>query len=375
MGITRFDMSQPEMQTLAEMNRFVAANGRYYTGTRSAARAALVWSDITANFYEGSPAQMIDIDRLPQRSAVGNVDNEFNGVAEALIRAHAPFDVIDDVTLEREPLDRYGAIFLPNVASLSARTAQRLRSWVERGGGLLATFETSLYDETGVRRPDFALAALFGVSDAGRISGPDQWDFMKPVARHWLLEGIEREMLPASTYHVRVKPDGAEVLMRFTQPLKGRYDGIPELSPDPALVVRRHGKGTVIYFSGDLGNMLGAYRPPEFLRLVANAAARLAPAPVTLENAPASVEVVWREQPESGRRLLHLVNFTGEMTRPMTRVLPLTDVRVTLAAGEKASKAYTLFRPRSLPLTEDSRNRVPVTLPRADEYEVVVFER
>jgi hypothetical protein len=351
----------------------VAENAAYYTGTRSEAKAAVVWSDVTANFYEGSPAQMIDIDRIPQRSAVGNVDVEFSGIAEALLRAHVPFDVIDDVTLEREPLERYAALFLPNVAAMSDRVAARLRSYVERGGNLFATFETSLYDELGTRRDDFALAGLFGVSDEKKIVGPTQWDFMKPESKHRLLDGIAREMLPSSIYHVRVKPAGAEVLLRFTVPLKGRYDGIPELSPDPALTVRQSGKGTVVYFSGDFGNMIASFRLPEFLRLAANAARHLAPLPVAVENAPGSVEVVWRSQ-GGNRKLLHLVNLTGEMTRPITRVLPLDNVRVTLPLGERASKVYTLFRPQPLPLVYDGKGRAQVTLPRLDEYEVVVFE-
>jgi hypothetical protein len=132
MGITQFDRGQPEMQAIAEMNRFASAHGGYYTGSRSAAEVAIVWSDTTANHYEGSPAQMIDIDRVPQRTAVGNVDAEFNGLSEALLRAHVPFDVVDDVTLEREPLSRYRAIFLPK-RRLHERCCRRPPSPVCRG--------------------------------------------------------------------------------------------------------------------------------------------------------------------------------------------------------------------------------------------------
>jgi hypothetical protein len=366
MGLTSFDLQQPEVEAIAEMNRFVAANGAYYTGTRSEAKAAVVWSDTTANFYSGSPAQMIDIDRIASRSAVGNVDEEFSGIAEALLRSHTPFDVIDDVTLEREPLDRYAAIFLPNVACMSDRTAGRLKAYVERGGNLFATFETSLYDDTGIRRQDFALAALFGVSDDKRIVGPTRWDFMKPVSSHWLLEGAARELMPSSIYHVRVKPNGAEIPLRFTVPLKGRYDGVPPLSPDPAVAVKRTGRGTAVYAAGDFGSTVATFHLPEYLTMVANLTRRLAPPPVRVDNIPGSVEVVWRSQQNGRRKLLHLVNFTGEMTRPMTRVLPLTNVRVQAPA---ATKAYTLVRPQALPIQDGA-----VVVPRVDEYEVVVFE-
>ncbi len=373
MGITQFDMKQPEMKAVAAMNRYIAANGQYYTGSRSAANVAIVWSDTTANHYEGSPAQMIDIDRVPQRSAIGNVDTEFNGMAEALIRAQVPFDVIDDVTLERDPLDRYGVIFLPNVACMSDRAAARLKRYVEAGGSVFATFETSLYDETGVRRPDFGLAALFGVTDEKRIAGPLQWDFMKPGEPHWLLQGVEREMLAAPTWHARVSLKGGTAALRFMEPLKGRYDGIPKDSAEPALVVNRAGAGHAIYFAGDFGAMAAGFHLPEYLRMAANAARRLAPPPFRLENVPGSVEVVWREQP--GRKLLHLVNFTGEMTRPITGVIPLRDVRVTLPAPAAFTRVHTLMEPRELPVTRTAAGELQVTLPGAAEYEVLVFEK
>ncbi len=375
MGLTSFDFKQPEIDAIAEMNRLVEKNASYYIGTRSEARVAVVWSETTANFYSGSPAQMIDIDRIPSRTAVGNVDQEFSGISEALLRAHIPFDVIDDVTLEREPLSRYAAIFMPNVACMSDQAAARVKEYVEKGGNLFATFETSLYDDTGIRRDNFALASLFGVADNKRIVGPTRWDFMKPVSQHWMLEGTYRELLPSATYYVRVKPEGAEVPLRFTVPLKGRYDGVPPVSPDPALAIKQTGKGTAVYFAGDFGNTVSSFRLPEFLRMAANAAHRMAPAPVEVSNIPGSVEVVWRSQQNGRRKLLHLVNFTGEMTRPITRVLPARDVVVTLPAGESATKAYTLVHPQPLALNKDSQSRVTVSVPRVDEYEVIVFEK
>jgi hypothetical protein len=283
--------------------------------------------------------------------------------------------VIDDVSLESEDLARYRAVFLPNVAAMSDRAAGRLRDYVRRGGHVFATFETSRYDEAGVRRPDLALADLFGASGAGQIVGPKRWDFMKPRTASRLLEGIPRELVPAPAYHLRTVPNNGEVVLAFTKPLTGPYDGLPELSEDPALVVRRFGEGEAVYFTGDLGSTIQTFHLPELLRLVKNAVGRLAPPPVTIENAPQSLELVLRSQFEGKRLLLHLVNFTGEMTRPIQRVLPAENLRITLRQAGEVKKVSTLVRPQVLKTQRDRDGRLQFVVPRVEEYEVVVIER
>jgi len=372
MGITPFEFQEPEMKDLAEMNEFLKKNSPSFLHTRSEAQVAVVWSDVTANFYSGAQAQLIDIDRTAQRSRIGNLDAEFAGITEPLLRAHVPFDVLDDVSLEREPLDRYRAIFLPNVACMSDQVAERLRGWVEKGGNLFADFETSLYDETGIRRQEFALSGVFGVSSSGKLFGPRQWDFMRPTASHRLLAGVRREFIPSPGYYVQVRPVSGSVLLKYTEKLAGRYDGVPKLTADPGLVVNRVGKGTAVYMSGDLGNSIDSFHTPELMQLVSNAGAQLGASPVRVENLPGSVELVVRSQDGGRRKLIHLVNFTGEMTRPIRHVLPVDNARITL--GFNASKARTLWGGQQLPLKKDASGRISITVPRIAEYEVVVVE-
>lgn len=365
MGITPFEFEEPEMAALTEMNRFLEKNKAYFTRTKSAAKVGVVWSEVTANFYAGAAAQLIDIDRTAQRSNVGNLDGEFAGITESLLRAHVPFDVIDDVTLEKEPLDRYKAIFLPNVACMSDRIAERLRKYVEDGGNLFADFETSMFDETGIRRGDFALSSVFDVSAGKGIVGPLRWDYLEPVTTPKLTAGITRKKIPSTAYYVQTRGGEGEVAWKFTAPLAGRYDGVPKLSDDPGLVIRRLGKGMVVYMPGDLGNSINTYHTPELMQLVANAGTQLGVSPVRVENAPGSVEVVVRRQ--ENRLLVHLVNFTGEMTRPIRNIVPLPNVRVTVEA--KYSKARSLWTGQVLSVRNGS-----VTLPSLHEYDAIVFE-
>jgi hypothetical protein len=373
-GLWPSEFTQPEMKTLAEMNQFLARNQEYYHQTRSEARMAVVWSDVTANFYSGSDAQLLEMDRVAQRSAVGNLDAEFSGVSEALMRTLVPFDVLDDVSLDKGDLSRYQTIFLPNVACMSDQTAQRLREYVRGGGVLFSTFETSLYDDAGIRRKEFALADVFGATATASIAGPSRWDYMKRVTQSNLLTGIGREFLSSPVYHLRVKAREAHEVTRYTKPLAGVYDGIPELSEDPALMSHPFGKGHAIYFTGDLGNAIETFHLYEHLQLIGNTVREFAPSQVTVQNAPSSVEVVVRSQSQRKRLLLHLINYTGEMTRPIQKVLPLTNVQVTLNGMARPSRIYSLFKPANLPMETLPGGKTRFVLPQLDEYEVVVIE-
>jgi hypothetical protein len=167
-------------------------------------------------------------------------------------------------------------------------------------------------------------------------------------------------------------PDAAELI---TKPLAGRYDGIPDVSDDPALIVHRFGKGRAIYCSGDLGNAINGFHLAEFFRLVENAARDIAPSPVVIENAPRSMEVVLRSQEQGRRLLLHLINFTGEMTRPIQRVLPIENVRITLRTKGELNKVRTLMRPQTLASRRIGSEQLQFVVPRIEEYEVVVLEK
>jgi beta-galactosidase GanA len=318
---------------------------------------------------------MIDIDRVAARSDIGNLDGEFSGLADALVRSHTPFDVIDDVSLDREPLDRYQTIVLPNVACLSDAIAARLTEWVERGGTLFATFETSLYDQVGVRRKNFALARVFGADSAGRIVGPTPHDFMEPLDNAKAGPNVQmpktlgRKLLEATTYHVAAKASTADVSVRFMKPLAGRYDGLPQPGDDPALLIHSFGKGRAVYFTGDLGNTVQTFHLAAHLDLLK---AHLS-SPITVSNAPGSVEVVLRSQENGSRRLVHLVNATGEMTRPIQNIVPVHNIEIAFPVERPVHKVTAIRSGQSLPVTKDGQAQ-RVTLPTLNEYELLVVE-
>jgi hypothetical protein len=87
---------------------------------------------------------------------------------QTLIQARIPFDIVFDEHVR--DVSKYRVLVLPDQESISDAQAALIRDYVQRGGGLVATGQTSLFTEERRRRRTFALADLFGV-DAPKFGG------------------------------------------------------------------------------------------------------------------------------------------------------------------------------------------------------------
>jgi len=68
---------------------------------------------------------------------------------------------------------------MPNCASLSEAETETVRKFVRNGGGLVATYETSLYDEHARPRENFGLADLLNAKPVGAFDNRQMrvsWD-------------------------------------------------------------------------------------------------------------------------------------------------------------------------------------------------------
>lgn len=255
------------------------------------------------------------------------------GAFRAALEEHLPLRLINDWDISDEGLKAYGVLLLPNAAALSDAQAEAIRRFVRSGGGIVATGETSLWDELGRPRRDFALADLFGVSFRGRPSPtsmpvPLDENFARSLdASYWkervgvatltwqdqplLNDAKLEELVPTKSVIFRgpqvlvsEPADPGEVAVRL-QP-----DGAT-LPPSPAGIVRSFGKGKVAYFAASLDAALWSYSFPYQRRLLARAIkwAASEPPPVRVE-APMCVQAASYRQAIDGTRriVVHLFN-------------------------------------------------------------------
>ncbi len=141
------------------------------------------------------------------------------GIYDALLQGRFAFDFVHEDRLEPERLAKYRALLLPNVAMLSERQCQQLRDYVQSGGSLMASFETSLYDENLKPRADFGLADLMGVSKNGDVVGTNGNPYSARIEAaapgHPILQGFQdTTWLAGAQNRVPLKPVDAPAAHR-----------------------------------------------------------------------------------------------------------------------------------------------------------------
>ncbi len=375
-GISLTSADRPGALAAGEMNTFLLKNAEYFEETIPIAKVALFWSSMSADYYRAT-VPVTDFtpqgEKLEKREAAGNFYTGFLGCYEAFVRSHIPFTVLDEEALKPDILGRYDLLVAPNCACIPETRVKAITEYVKAGGNLIASFETSRYNGYGDLLTEFGLTDVLGVQIGRGTFGPMRMDYMTVTDGHPVTMGLSANLLPCPIYGVEVAPTSAQVLAMYHEKMPSRYVKLPPLSKNPALLANTYGDGKCLYIAGNFFEHYYSYHNPDFRRIVANAAHWMAKTLVILENSPSSVEVVLRQQREKRRLLVHLVNFTAEMTRPMESIIPLNDIKVTLQGFSGLRYAKTLWMNRNLNV-EETTSGITFTLPALREYEVIALE-
>ena len=305
--------------TLREIGR----RKKWLTRTTSEPWAALLVSEQTRQFYAG-----------------GQIMERFLAHALGVFRVgceeHLPITLITDLDVRAERLAPFKVLILPNAAALSDAQVATIREFVQKGGGLVATCETSLFDELGHPRPNFALADLFGVDYAGRPKAPTKraeldvnfaivvddkyWANRQGTAEmRWgagdLLTSdlISDPRMKLVNNGVQASFKGPMVLMGEARaPMKRAMIMFPEgKDPVPAVVMGEQGQGRVVYMAAgfDAANYSYGYPYERIIFAQAIKWAARTPAPVAVEAPMCIQSTVFRQKDNAGERLvIHLFN-------------------------------------------------------------------
>jgi hypothetical protein len=306
-----------------------------------------------------------------------------SGFYHALVVARIPFETVPDTELDAAHVQQFKVLALPNIVNLSDAQCAQLKAFVERGGGLVATHETSLNDERGRRRPDFGLAGLFGASFAGNVIERQQNAYLNLEDRaHPLLDGLAnvgRIVHGVMRVEIRVPAGLRAPLMTVPTypdlPMEEVYQR--EATTDiPGVMVRSVGSGRVVYFPWDIDRTFWELMNQDQGIVLANAVRWSANEEQPLRvQGPGVVDVALWKQPSS--ITAHLVNFTNPMMMrgPFREILQIgpQKVRVRLPEGAKARDVKFLVSPAKAQWRQ-SGEWIETTTPPIDLHEVVAID-
>lgn len=267
-----------------------------------------------------------------------------------------------------------------------------VRRYVAGGGNLMATGESSLYNEWGDPRPDYALSDIFGAHITGKVSvlsedknarriqetlhtylrilpeirsridGPH--NSSEPPAtgeRHSVFKGFEEtDILPFGGTLNPLKTDkGTEIMMTFIPafpiyPPETSWMRVPKTNI-PGLIMNSLSQGSrAAFLPADIDRQFGRYNLPDHGNLLANIIRWTSydVSPLSVDG-PGLIDChIYRQ----GKRLvLHIVNLTnaGTWRQPVDELVPVgpLSVRVRIPEGITGNDISLLVSGKKLTAT------------------------
>jgi hypothetical protein len=253
----------------------------------------------------------------------------------------------------------------------------------------VATFETSLYDEWGVRQSDFGLGDVLGARFKGRTEGPMQNSYLtvekdpRTGMHHPLLAGLEdAERIINGVFRVDVEAvEGGHSPLTLVPsypdlPMEEVYPRIPH-TDIPEVILRDVGRSRTVYFPWDVDRVFWEILAVDHGRLLRNAVTW-----ATNEEPPATVAgpgvldvTVWLQKDSM---TVHLVNLTNPMMMkgPFRELIPVGEqrVRVRVPPGKKVSGIQLLVRGEKGIRSRESGGYLDLVVPSILVHEVVAID-
>ena len=370
------DADTPGVKAGYEFNKYLEKNEEYYSGTKRYADAALVWSKNTIRSFPDDVTKTDFTDEVKRggQHEAGSFLKEFEGFNDIMYRAHVQFDIIDEKNIRDDDLNKFKVIVLPNVSCLSREESSRIKEFVQNGGTILATMATAFYDENGIKQDMPLLADVFGIEETGEtVLYKDGCSYLQIKKNDWLGKGLQSEMTAGFSKSASCTFNkNAEILASMHIPMEGRYDRVPDVTY-PSIANIKYGKGRCIYISGNLGETYANSGVTDIKEMLKNILSEVIDSDITVENAYETIEVQLREQQQNGRKLIHIVNYTGQMRRPIHGIIPCYGIKIRLAVNKKVKRVHALYIGLDLNFREFD-NSIEFVIPSVREYECLVVE-
>jgi hypothetical protein len=258
---------------------------------------------------------------------------------------------------------------------------------VQRGGSIVATYETSLYDEEGKSRSDFGLSDLFGVTSSHSVEGPLQNSYLRimpdadTTTYHSVVKGLEDAYrIINGTHRVKVAPtknSPSPVTLVPTYPDLPMEDVYPRTNDTDIreLYLHQIGAGRVAYFPGDLDRAFWQIMSTDHSILLRNTIRwALQEEPIVEVSSPGVMDVTtWRQEKSM---TVHLVNLTNPMMMkgPIRELIPVdAEVKIRVPASLKVTAVKLLMRKEN-PKYTLTDGVISLAVPDVLDHEIVALD-
>lgn len=375
------------------------ANEEFLINRRPIATVGVVWSQQNMDFYGRDNTE--ELVELPWR-----------GMTQALIRARIPYLPVHVDDIDRDA-QQFSVLVLPNLAVMTDEQITGVKRFIDRGGSLIATGDSSLFNESGDVRSDYALADVFGAHlvtsrttnakpSVEKLAGEAYHTYLRLTPelreqtdgphksdepaisgkRHFILNGFdETDILPYGGLLEPLRIDSkAKVLMTFipqfpTYPPEKAWMREPK-TDIPGLIINTRANGSRIAFvPADIDRQFGRSNLPDHGNLLRNLIRWAAK-----DNIPIAIEgaglVDCHLYSQQNRMVLHIVNITSAATwrQPLDELISIgpLKVRIMLPKDVRATKVHSLVSGQNI-TSDVSKGWIHFEVKSVLDHEVIVI--
>jgi hypothetical protein len=247
---------------------------------------------------------------------------------------------------------------------------------VRKGGGLVASRKTSLFDEKGNSRRDFGLADVLGVGYTGIIldTADDTYQLIRdresPILKDvgdtdLLINGGSTLLVTLSNKEYRVAATHIPAIPN--QPPE--YAWIPDMKTDyPTIVSGVYGKGRVVYFANAIEALAFLNGHDDYTGIYKNAVDFAVGGDYFFKaSAPGSVHInVIADQNDANHIIVAMVNTTGTSQRPLKELVPVPVELQMPLRGRSLKEAKVLWGDQ-VRIVQDETS-VRIAIPSLQEF-------
>jgi hypothetical protein len=377
--------------------RWHKENEGYLINRKPMATIGVIWSQQNSDFYGRDEPELL-------------VDLPWRGFVQALIRDRIPYVPVNADHIDREA-GNLSLLILPNVGAMTDDQVDSVKRFVRKGGNLIATGESSLFNEWGDRRSDFALGDIFGthvqvtsvpntlplrkwVNDTyhtylrltpelrRNVDGPQTG--LEPQAtgiRHQVLKGLdETDILSFGGLLEPLRTEnGTEVLLTYIPafpiyPPETAWMREPKTDIPGLILNKIPGGGRVAFMPADIDREYGRYNLPDHGNLLANLIRW-----TSNDNIHLAIEgsglINCNLYHQQGRIILHLTNLTnaGTWRQPVDEFIQVGPFKVRIKLpGDVSGKNIKLLVSQLNTLGSLENGWIQFSINSISDHEVVV---